>query len=456
MSGPEDTSGISPVPRIIHMMHFPWDKQQRLLEDPEQFDKSTFHTMQNYAQGFEVMLWTYPKAMALCRDFYPVVSEALTTISRPVMLVDVLRWVVVHRYGGVYWQMNSCPLVGMEKMLPSPGHHVRLFTEFDQTIEHGESMRSEPIRAGEPEERKRVLIQVFSAAPGSAFISHIIDFLVGRVRAYKPKKDYDILFITGNAAASTAYDQFGKNDPDVELVPLDETKKMIKVWYKGTWRTDSDSTKVAGQSQHRASNRRGLLKDLAAQLVYNSFKTHPHEEVLTSLASRYSNYLLLHSIVSTHNIKSVCEIMCGEVKPEQGTKDVAYIGVDLDRNVVRKNCASRIPNARFVRCNPLYSTPPKAGILLCADYLERISYCEMQQILKKITRAAVRYIALTDHPLLRENWDTALGDYRPVNFMQPPFSFPEPDFRIATEPSGGRTDRVVSIWRMETIKDLLK
>ena len=79
------------IPKLVHMMHFPWDRQQRLRDDPEAFDHASYDAMQRYARGFDVMLWTYPKASALCRERYPAVWDALGKAARPVMLLDVLR-----------------------------------------------------------------------------------------------------------------------------------------------------------------------------------------------------------------------------------------------------------------------------------------------------------------------------------------------------------------------------
>ncbi|NLG36284.1 MAG: hypothetical protein GX548_13120, partial [Lentisphaerae bacterium] len=226
------------TPRIIHMMHFPWDATHTLKENDEDFDHGPWETMRKYAPDFDVQLWTYSRIRDFCRQQAPAIWEHLSRCSHPVMMVDVLRWLVVSHFGGIYWQMNTTPLREMSAYLPSPGKNVRLFTEFVLTPDQCQSMAAEPIRNGQPEEATRVLIQAFSAHPAAPFVLKTIDLLMDRARTLTPKKDYDILYITGNAAVSTAYDRFGKDDASVELVDLRVSKQMIKWHYRGSWRRE--------------------------------------------------------------------------------------------------------------------------------------------------------------------------------------------------------------------------
>jgi len=444
MSGSADTGGVHHVPRIVHMMHFPWDKQQRLLDDPEQFDKSTFYAMQSYARDFDVTLWTYPKASALCREFYPSVWESLAHISRPVMLLDVLRWVVVHRYGGVYWQMNSCPLVAMEHFLPSSGRRVRLFTEFDQTPEHCLAMRDEPIRNGEPEETKRVLIQVFSAAAGAAYVAKTIDLMCERLRSNPVKRDYDVLYITGNAVASTAYNRYGKNDPEVEIIDLARSKAMIKWHYRGAWRTD-----VKPVASHVSPSRRSprVMPRMAASLFYRLGKRHPHDDMLAELNDRNGCLAVLRSFIKEKGVSSIIEFPCGRLTPDQFPLSFHYIGGDSSLRVIEENRrVNRGSDICFVSLNLFHSKVPGAEMFISADYFERVSMREIARLFQRLMRRGFRYLALSHHPLLTENWDTALGDYRPLNYDKPPFSFPSPVAIYPAPVEQGRPDRSVAVW----------
>ena len=413
------------TPRIIHMIYIPWDRNQRLLENTEEFDRTAYDAMRKYAPDFEVRLWTHKTVSLFAQQHFPGVWDVLQKVARPVMMIDVLRWMVVHHFGGIYWQMNTTPLVPMTDYLPSSGHNVRLFTEFDLNPEQCRIAMPEPIRHGEPEETKRVLIQVFSALPGAAFVKNVIDLQVERLKEYQPKKDYDVLFITGNALVSTAYDRYGKNDVSVELINRTDSRRMIKWHYRGTWRTDQNprseargqGAEVRGQKSEKLIPRGAGRIPLIASAYYRFLARHPHEELveqLTAAESRYDYRSLLAPWLNQQGAKSVFEI----------------------------------PKAGW---NAFYSRIPPVDLLLCADYLERVSYAEALRILRRLLSGGARFLALTHYPLLTESWDTALGDERPINYCLPPFNFPEPDAQIPCANPDGRPDRVLAVWNISCL-----
>jgi len=72
------------------------------------------------------------------------------------------------------------------------------------------------------------------------------------------------------------------------------------------------------------------------------------------------------------------------------------------------------------------------------------------RVLRGIAASAPRYLALTGFRLLNENWDNALGDFRPINPRLPPFDFSAPLETLAFPPAGGgRPDRCLMVWRIE-------
>lgn len=226
-------------------MFFPWGKDQKLLADQSAFDHAPYERMKQYAPDFEVKLWDFNATEKLCTEFYPDIWRVALSLPRPMMLVNTLRWLMVYHHGGISWQYDMNPLRPMSAYLPSADKQCRVFTEF----EHDEAGRRlkihEPILEGKPEESIRIPSQVFSAVPRHRYMKSVVDFIHERSKKYTFKRDYDCQFITGNAAASTAYDLFGKNDPTVERVGVIETRQMIKIIYQGTWRTEK--AEVRGQ-----------------------------------------------------------------------------------------------------------------------------------------------------------------------------------------------------------------
>lgn len=435
-------------PSIIHMMHFPWDKNQTLKPNPDEFDRTSYDFMREYAVNFETLLWTYPKARDFCTEHYPDIWKTLQTVSRPVMLVDILRWVVIHHFGGIYWQMNATPLRAMSAYLPAGDKRVRLFTEFILSEDKCRAMANEPIRNGEAEEPTRVLIQAFAARPGEPFIKKTIEFLLDRVRKHTPKKDYDILYITGNAAVSTAYDQFGKNDPAVELIGLDESKRMIKWHYSGSWRKDAPESNSPPKTTQKARPTRMDRMPALGAVLYR-WRKHHHESMLSEFDKgnpRQGCTPKIAAWIHERGIKSVYEAPSGLVTMPQASA-VQYEFGDPIPAVVMENRKNN-PTARCHRVNMLYSNFPTAELFVCANFLELLPHSEALRVLRRIIASKPRYIALTSYPFLNHSWDTALGDFRPVCFHLDPFQFPAPQeiLRLPALPSS-RPDRCLMIWR---------
>lgn len=397
------------APRIIHLIYFPWDRNQRLLEDPFAFDHAPVEAMRAYAPDFEVRLWTYPEARSFCEQCYRDVWRALQRAARPVMLVDVIRWVVVHHFGGIYWQIGTTPLAPMQAFLPREGKDVRLFTEFELTPEQCRIAASEPIRKAEPEEPIRVLIQAFSARPRAAFVERLLGLQVERLQRFDVKRDYDVLFITGNAVASTAYDRFGKTDPAVELLPLSVSRRLLKWHYKGTWRKDSSAAPV-----HVAP----VLPRARAFW----------RESISSFRARFAP----NPRASVFPKRDFRPLLAEWARQNQATR-----------------MAQMPPGG-----DPLIHSIPAVDLLIIPDYLEHVGVDEAARILRRVARARLRFVALTHFPLLQEWWPSALGDFRPINFCRPPFNLGAPIHEAPCPDPNGRPDRVLAVWPRRALEGL--
>lgn len=432
------------------MLYFPWGPDQKLKADVDDFDHAPYEAMRAYAPGMDVRLWTYPKARALCEEQYPEVWAVLRTVSRPVMMVDVLRWVVVHHQGGIYWQMNTTPLVRMESFLPSAGKSVRLFTEFDLSEAQCRNAMAEPIRQGEPEEAKRILIGVFSATKGAGFVQEMIRFLLGRLRQSTPIRDYDILFISGNAAASTGYDRFGKNDVTVEVVGLADSRRMMKLHYEGSWRTEAPVAR--SRPVKAALSRKQPFFQRKCKDLYYHVARHAHEELFGKWAEEDCGdgeraLDRLAPFIEKNGIKRVVEVTGSLLGGGELSEGVHYVGGSPSRAVLaRQRKAPGTDRRTFRQIHLLYSGLPKGDLFLCPDYLEWIPFREVLRILERVFGKGYKMISFTHHPLLNRNWDAALGDHRPLNLCQAPFSFGEPREVISWPAASGRPDRSLAVW----------
>jgi len=328
-------------------MFFPWGKDQKLLADQSAFDHAPYERMKQYAPDFEVKLWDFHATEKLCAEFYPDIWRVALSLPRPMMLVNTLRWLMVYHHGGISWQYDMNPLRPMSAYLPSADKQCRVFTEF----EHDEAGRRlkihEPILEGKPEESIRIPSQVFSAVPRHRYMKSVVDFIHERSKKYTFKRDYDCQFITGNAAASTAYDLFGKNDPTVERVGFVETRQMIKIIYQGTWRTEK--AEVRGQKSEDGGQKAegGRLKVEARD---TGFGIRDARKILASAIKSLPGYYWvkphLHEVAFRELRKQDGEIQHSTSKPETRLVRRSPEGEDGTPEHRIPNPASRIPSAR--------------------------------------------------------------------------------------------------------------
>jgi len=226
------------TPKIIHLIYIPWDKNQKIKENYMDFDIKPYEKIKNENPDFEVKMWILPEIQNFLNEFYPEYYNDIFNVERPAMTIDLLRLLFVYHYGGIYWQYGSINKTNMINFLPPKNKKVKLFTEKILSVEESNKMKLEPIRNNEPEELIRVCTQIFSSVPKNDYIFTLFSTGISNVKKYLVKKDYDILYITGNAMMSTVYDKIGKNQSDIELVDYNTNNKMIKISSNGSWRTD--------------------------------------------------------------------------------------------------------------------------------------------------------------------------------------------------------------------------
>jgi len=228
------------VPKIIHLIYIPWDKNQKLKDNYLDFDKKSYEEIRDSNPDYFVKLWTLIDVKDFLSNYYPEYYDIVFGLPRPTMIVDFMRLLVVYHYGGIYWQYGSKRKVKtLDYFLPSNNKKVKLFTEC--VLSQRLAMKigeKEEIRDGESEELIRVCNQVYSAEEKHPYIFLLFLKAVSNIKKYKIKKDYDILYIGANAMMSKMYNEVGRYKKDVELVDYITVNKMIDISSKGSWRTD--------------------------------------------------------------------------------------------------------------------------------------------------------------------------------------------------------------------------
>ncbi len=96
------------IPKIIHQIF--WNFNGKELNDIPQFKVSTFMT-QSHAQtiGYEYKLWSLKDCEELICEYYPEYIELWNEFRFPIQKCDFIRYLILHRYGGIYIDCDVQP-----------------------------------------------------------------------------------------------------------------------------------------------------------------------------------------------------------------------------------------------------------------------------------------------------------------------------------------------------------
>jgi hypothetical protein len=134
---------------------------------------------------------------------------------------------------------------------------------------------------------------------------------------------------------------------------------------------------------------------------------------------------------------------------------IDYIGGDIVPSIVQGNQRLHASESRrFLELDLTQDVLPAADVLLCRDCLVHLSYAKIRAALANIERSNIRYVLMTSFPGRCDNYDVLDGDWRPLDFQAPPFSFPEPRLTIVEncdEEDGSYRDKALLGWRVEDL-----
>jgi hypothetical protein len=176
----------------------------------------------------ELNVWTTERLVGFTQHSYPLIWEALEKHpSTP--RTDLWRVLLGAHFGGLILSENvRLRDSDLDRYFASQGKEILLFTESEWTDPLDARMRDEPIRRGIPEEVVRLSFRVFSAsAPHHPFLRKVLDRQMYHLDTLTIQSEYDSGYATGKVCWSTCYAEFGRTDPTVERVSLDEANTMV-------------------------------------------------------------------------------------------------------------------------------------------------------------------------------------------------------------------------------------
>ena len=169
---------------------------------------------------------------------------------------------------------------------------------------------------------------------------------------------------------------------------------------------------------------------------------------------------VLPALCQRYGVRSLLDVPCGNFHwmARVDLPDVQYTGGDLVPEIVveawRQYGTSR---RRFVELDLTCSPLPAADLLFCRDCLVHLSYADIVRAVRNIRQSAITYLLMTTFTAEQAFRDIVTGDWRPINFEAPPFSFAHPLALIAercTEQDGAFADKSLGLWRVGDLPNL--
>lgn len=151
----------------------------------------------------------------------------------------------------------------------------------------------------------------------------------------------------------------------------------------------------------------------------------------------------LPDLWTQYGIRSLVDAPCGDgnwmsqIAPALDN----YLGVDIVPQLIEDN-QRRYPTLRF-RCADLTHDPlPRADAIHCRDCFQHLPTRLIRAALANFEASGARWLLLTTNADVTTYHDVVIGGFRPINFLEPPFNFPQSVAEIAENEFG----RALALW----------
>ncbi len=128
-------------------------------------------------------------------------------------------------------------------------------------------------------------------------------------------------------------------------------------------------------------------------------------------------------------LKSMLDIPCGDFNwlKEVDLNNISYFGADIVENLIRSNNENYYSeNRKFLKLDIINDNLPKVDLILCRDLLIHFSFKDIFRSLENIKKCGSKYLLVTSNPSTKKNLNILTGQWRDLNLLLPPFSFPKP------------------------------
>ena len=158
-------------------------------------------------------------------------------------------------------------------------------------------------------------------------------------------------------------------------------------------------------------------------------------------------------LIAQLGVSSILDIPCGDFNWMQRVNfgSCKYIGADIVEELISRNNQQYASKGRkFIKLNIVNDQLPTVDLVLCRDLFVHLPYGDIVKALNNIRKSRSKYFLTTSHLLTTKNHDILTGQYRQINLLLRPFSFPAPIRIIYEDVVEGETNngKTLSLWKV--------
>jgi mannosyltransferase OCH1-like enzyme len=185
---------------------------------------------------WRIVLWNRRQAEELVRARYPDLAEIYAGYSRPVQRADLLRYLLLHEFGGFYADLDILCVSSLSGLLPE-GSEASIVVQVEKLLSAeraAEIGRAQSIRQGRPELPERIANYFMGCRSGHPLMAEVI--ALARERSgLEVRNDYDVLYTTGPDVMSEVIARH-RERPDLVVLPRERAEAFLRHFCRGSWR----------------------------------------------------------------------------------------------------------------------------------------------------------------------------------------------------------------------------
>ena len=174
----------------------------------------------------------------------------------------------------------------------------------------------------------------------------------------------------------------------------------------------------------------------------------------SSLAATVDLRSELSGVLHDFHVSTLLDVPCGDFNwmSQIDLTDISYLGGDIVPDLISDLSASfGETQRRFVVIDLATTQLPSADALLVRDCLIHLDFASIDQVLRNIANASIRWVLVSNYPDLTRNLDTAIGPAMPVSLVLSPFGLPRPHLEIP-DSSRGPYSKTLAAWRIDAFR----